>query len=57
MDHRILVAVCCVIFVLLIVNVIMNTKVYFVYSTGLGTILLMGTLIAGVILLIVRSIR
>ncbi|MEW9110089.1 hypothetical protein [Cytobacillus gottheilii] len=57
MDHRILVAVCFVIFVLLIVNVIMNTKVYFVYSTGLGTILLMGTLIAGVILLIIRSIR
>ncbi|MFC5734567.1 hypothetical protein [Cytobacillus gottheilii] len=57
MDHRILVAVCFVIFVLLIVNVIMNTKVYFVYSTGLGTILLMCTLIAGVILLIIRSIR
>ena len=50
-----LLSVCTALFLFIIVHAIKNTKIYIVYSSGIGFFLVMGVILLGLVVLFVKQ--
>ena len=52
---RLIIYLCICLFIILVVNVILNLRIYIVYSSGVGPIFLVGLLILAIVVLYFKN--